>query len=245
MNTTNPFTTTVPKLESVTDKYRFIPTSEFIADLKGFGYQLESTKGPRQGYGMHSMVFSHASMPKLDGLDLRLLVTNSHDGSSAFRLHLQVGVRVCANLLVSFVPELAVASRIVHRGYAIGKVANAVETVRNHVTRVISDVEILQKTQVDEARLATFTLQATQLRDAKPFRWVDLARTLHYEQRENTAWNVFNRVQESLVKGGYATMQVTPQGAIVRGNRAREVTAVKERVQLNYKLWELATKTLL
>src|ERR1700687_3931219 len=93
------FTTGIPKLENVTERYEFISTARFIEDVQSFGYILESTQSPRKGLGMHSMSFSHPTMPKIEGLDLRLLATNSHDATSAFRLHLQVGVGLCANIL--------------------------------------------------------------------------------------------------------------------------------------------------
>jgi hypothetical protein len=242
---TNPFTTGVPALTSVSDKYRFIPTSEFIRDLQSFGYKLESTTSPRRGLGMHSMVFSHPGMPKLDGIDLRLLATNSHDATSAFRIHLQVGVGICANVLVSFLPGLASHSRIIHRGYAVEKVAAAVDTVRARVGEVINGIEVMSKASVNEAQLGSFLFSASQLRDAKPWLFKDLAKARHLGQAEDTAWNVFNRVQESLVKGGYRTQALTSDGRAYQGNRAKAITAVRERVTLNYKLWELATKTLL
>lgn len=250
----NPFTTTIPKLENVTEKYRFISTAEFIQDVKDLGYTLENTRSPRKGLGMHSMVFSHPTMPKVDGLDLRLLATNSHDGTSAFRLHLQVGVNVCANILVSFVPGLAAHSRVVHRGYAASKVRIAIDAVREHVDTVLSGVSTLQARDVTPENAAEFLKRAAELRDAKPYNILDLQYARHAAQRENTAWNVFNRVQESIVKGGYRTEAIAeydiPRHGIVKGmpipgNKARELTSVKERVQTNYKLWELAVATLL
>jgi len=244
----NPFTTTIPKLERVTDKYRFISTAEFIKDVESFGYKLEETRAPRSGLGMHSMAFSHPNMPKVEGLDLRLLATNSHDATSAFRLHIQVGVNICANVLTAFIPDLAAASRIVHRGYAVDKVAKAIDTVRNRVDYVLGSIDAMQLKDVTPERAAEFLTKAAELRDAKPFRILDLQEVRHSQQRENNAWNVFNRVQESLIRGGYSTAEtVAVQGGtrLVPGRKAREITSVRDRVQTNYKLWELAVETLL
>ena len=248
-NELNPFTATMPKLENVTDKYKFISTAQFIEDVQGFGYVLESTRSPRKGLGMHSMVFNHPNMPKVEGLDLRLLATNSHDATSAFRLYIQVGVGICANVLTAFVPELSAHSRIVHRGYALDKVAGAIDAVRNRVDYVLGTVDTMQSRLVTPELGAEFLKQAAELRDAKPFRIIDLQTVRHAPQRENTAWNVFNRVQESIIRGGYATRtEVTRQDGTtltVPGNRARELIAIKDRVQTNYKLWALAVETLL
>ena len=246
MNTLlNPFTTTMPKLENVTEKYKFISTQEFINDVSSLGYKLESTTSPRRGLGMHSMAFSHPTLPKIQGLDLRLLATNSHDATSAFRLHIQVGVNVCANILVSFVPGLAAHSRIVHRGYALDKVAGAISAVRGHVDGMLGTVERMQARDVTPIEAVTFLTEAAKLRDAKPYSILDLQHARHNEQRENTAWNVFNRVQESIIKGGFRVEETLSNGAIVKGRHAKEITSVRERVLTNYKLWELAVKTLL
>jgi Domain of unknown function (DUF932) len=191
------------------------------------------------------MVFAHENMPKVEGLDLRLLATNSHDATSAFRLHIQVGVNVCANILVSFIPGLAAHSRIIHRGYAVDKVATAIDAVRGHVDNVLGNVDTMQSTLVAPEQAAEFIRKASELRDAKPIRLNDLQYVRHAPQADNTAWNVFNRVQESIIKGGYRTIETLPDGRLIPGRRARAITAVKDRVQTNYKLWELAVETLL
>lgn len=250
----NPFTTTIPKLENVTEKYKFISTAQFIEDVTSLGYKLESTRQPRRGLGMHSMAFSHSSLPKLQGIDLRLLATNSHDATSAFRLHIQVGVNVCANILTAFVPELAASARIVHRGYALDKVANAVDAVRNRIDYVINTMQKMQSHNPTSAQGSKFIHQASELRDAKPFRILDLQRVQHNEQADNTAWNIFNRVQESIIKGGYETIELAQydiprynivKGMQIPGRKAREMTSIRELVQTNYKLWELAVETLI
>lgn len=245
-NSINPFTTTIPALESVTEKYRFISTAEFIKDVQSLGYNLENTRGPRTGYGMHSMVFSHPNMPKIAGLDLRLLATNSHNGTSAFRLYIQVGVGICANTLVAFVPELAKQSRIVHRGYALSKVAAAVEATRTQIETVLNQAQLMQGTQVSPEAAAKFLFEAAKLRNAVPFRIMDLQRVQYRDQTENNAWNVFNRVQDSIIRGGYVTQEEHPKTlAFIPGRKARAITAIKDQVKTNYKLWQLAVETLL
>lgn len=245
----NPFTTSIPSLGSVTEKYRFISTAEFIRDVEAFGYKLERTSAPRRGLGMHSMAFSHPTLPKVDGLDLRLLATNSHDGTSAFRLHIQVGVNLCANILVSFIPNLAANSRIVHLGYATKKVQGAIDAVRSQVDFVLGNVKAMQSRDVTPERASEFVLKAMELRDAQPYRPATFLDTQHRGQEENNAWNVFNRVQERVIKGGYKmktkVTRLDGLTVVVPGSRAREITSIKDRVQTNYKLWQLAVETLL
>lgn len=248
----NPFTATVPKLENITDKYKFISTAQFIDDVQSMGYKLEQTASPRRGLGMHSMSFSHPGMPKADGLDMRLLATNSHDATSAFRLYIQVLVQVCSNGLVAW--QSQGAARVVHRGYAVDKVADAIELTRKHFDNTLNTVNAMQAIDVTPERGAEFLRLASELRDAKPYRILDLQTVRHAPQAANTAWNVFNRVQEAIVKGGYKTIELATydnrytgvkQGDAIPGRRAKELTAIKERVAVNTKLWELAVQMLL
>lgn len=243
----NPFTTTVPKLERITDKYQFISTKQFIEDVQSFGYKLEETKQPRSGLGMHSMSFSHPSMPQADGLNMRLLATNSHDASSAFHLYIQVLVQVCSNGLVAWRADKDADIRIVHRGYAIDKVKNAVEVIKGKFDSVLNTIDAMQAKDVTPEHAAEFLRKSIELRDAKPFKILDLQYPKHAEQSENTAWNVFNRVQESLIKGGYNTLETLDNGfpSPFAGRKAKELTSIKDKVKINTKLWELAVETLL
>jgi Domain of unknown function (DUF932) len=245
---TNPFTTTVPKLENVTERYKFISTAQFIEDVQSFGYKLEMQRSPRKGLGMHSMSFSHPDMPTGDGLSMRLLATNSHDGTSAFCLYVEVLVQVCSNGLVAWRSDAATDARIIHRGYALDKVKAAIDVVRARFDEVLGTIDKLKAIDVTPERAAAFLGKAAELRDAKPFRILDLQTVQHSLQAENNAWNVFNRVQESLVRGGYTsadTVDVAGVSQIVPGRKARELTNVRERVKVNTKLWELAVETLL
>lgn len=241
----NPFTATIPKLENVTDKYRFISTQEFIKDVESFGYKLETTTSPRRGLGMHSMSFSHSALPQADGLNMRLLATNSHDATSAFRLYIQVLVQVCSNGLVAWQRDAATDSRVIHRGYAVDKVKQAIDKVNVRFESTLQVIQSMQAIDVSPEAAAEFLRRASELRDAKPIRILDLQTVRHAPQAANTAWNVFNRVQESLIKGGYRTIETLPDGRLIPGRKARGLTAVKERVQTNTKLWELAVETLL
>lgn len=249
----NPFTTTEPKYSNITDKYRFISTAQFIDDVQSFGYKLEKTSAPRRGLGMHSMSFSHPGLPTGDGLAMRLLATNSHDATSAFRLYIEVLVQVCSNGLVAWRSDAATDSRVVHRGYALDKVKLAIDAVRARFDATLNTIDTMRSIQVSPENGAAFLKGAVELRDAKPFNIMELQKVRHAPQAENNAWNVFNRVQESIVRGGYRTIDVaaydSPRQGIVKGQpiagrKARELTSVRDRVQVNTKLWELAVEKL-
>ena len=241
------FQTTIPKLERVTDRYRFIPSTEFIRDVESFGYRLIQTAAPRKGLGTHSMTFVHPDIPHADGLSMRLLATNSHDATSAFRLYIEVLVQVCSNGAVAWRPENT--ERVVHTGYALDKVQTALENVQTRFAQTLDVIQRLKDTFAAPENTAAFLNAASTLRDAKPYRIMDLQTVRHAPQAENTAWNVFNRVQESLIRGGYRTVESIPTASgtpiLVPGRKARELTAIKDRVQVNRDAWRLAVESFL
>ena len=55
------------------------------------------------------------------------------------------------------------------------------------------------------------------------------------EDKEDTLWNVFNRVQENLIRGGVEG--VSPNG---RRTRTLGIKAMGSTVKTNLKLWDLA-----
>ena len=174
-NFTSPFEVNQAS-ENVSDKYKFISSKQFITDVQSLGYKLERTSSPRRGLGKHSMVFSHPDMPSTPGLGLHLLAVNSHDATSAFRLYVQLNVAVCANALVAFIPDLAKGARVIHRGYALDRVAGAVDAVRSRIDYVLNTTEQLQTTLARNENTHAFLLEAAKLRDAKPYRLTDLMR---------------------------------------------------------------------
>lgn len=234
------FTTTIPSLENVTEKYKFISTAQFIEDVQSFGYRMVKAVGPKKGLGKHWMSFSHPDLKSIPGTELRIGATNAHDGSAAFTTFIEMLELVCTNGLVAH--RTQAEFRIVHRGYAIEKVNKALNETRQQVGVVVEQVKTMKDTTVNTLQVFDFIMQAKHLRDVQPLNMGELTKARHALQAEDTAWNVFNRAQEALIKGGYRTLNADTGK---EGSRAREVKAVGEQLRINKQLWKLATETLI
>jgi len=234
-------TTSIPKLEKVTERYSFVSTAELIKDIESQGFTLSKVAGPKRGagYGKHCLQFTSNSLPAMPGRTMNLLAYNSHDGSSAFQLRLGFLELVCSNGLV--VGDALYSQRIIHTGYTAEKVARALEAVLTSAPSLVETVKSLQHTTPNPEQIYQFLVKARELRpNARPFTLSDLARVEHAEQEENTAWNVFNRVQASLVRGGYYTLESTETGT-VPGRRAKALTGIKVLQHTNERLWNAAS----
>ena len=237
--------------------YSFVPTSNVINDLRSMGWecvdakQVKARKKSTNGYQKHMITFEHPKY-KVEGAEEypQLLLTNSHDGGNAFQLSAGIFRLVCSNGLVIKTEDYGTA-RLVHKGYsfeAVQKLVNEfVETIDETLTRITAMKEV----ELDKAQQIEFAKQAALLRfTAKSYNEdnigdiVDLDGLLNVERKEdagNGLWEVFNRVQESLVNGKYNyAMNGKVNAADAKTRKARPIKNFKQSIDVNKKLSELA-----
>ena len=237
--------------------YSFVPTSNVINDLRSMGWecvdakQVKARKKSTRGYQKHMITFEHPKY-KVEGAEEypQLLLTNSHDGGNAFQLSAGIFRLVCSNGLVIKTEDYG-SARLVHKGYsfeAVQKLVNTfVETIDETLTRIIA----MKQVELDKAQQIEFAKQAALLRfTAKSYNEdnisdvVDLDDLLNVERKEDAGdglWEVFNRVQESLVNGKYNyASNGKVNAADAKTRKARPIKNFKQSIDVNKKLSELA-----
>ena len=237
--------------------YSFVPTSNVINDLRSMGWevvdakQVKARKKSTSGYQKHMVTFEHPNY-KVEGAEEypQLLLTNSHDGGNAFTLSAGIFRLVCSNGLVIKTEDYG-TSRLVHKGYsfeAVQKLVNEfVETIDETLTRITA----MKQVELDKVQQIEFAKQAALLRfTAKSYNEdnisdvVDLDDLLNVERKEdagNGLWEVYNRVQESLVNGKYNYASNGKVNAVdAKTRKARPIKNFKQSIDVNMKLSELA-----
>lgn len=233
----NPIETNVPS-PKVSQKYTFIDSGRFVADMQANGLELRTSKGSsRSPYGKHVMRFG-TGMTLPDGNNLEIVAKNSHDGTCAFQLSLGIYRLVCSNglvigkVLVEVVP-------IRHIGYATDKVNKAIETLMSQKNTVLEVVTKLQQTELTREQQVTFCKAALEIRGITNA--VNAEETLinsfrRSEDKGSTAWKVFNRVQEQVTQG---FIYVNTEHEI---QRARRIFAVERDLNINKQLFDAIVK---
>lgn len=243
--------------EKMSDRYAFIPTSRVIDALAQAGYQpteAHQAMVRREGganYAKHLIRFSSRSFnPTTVGESaLELVMINSHDGSSRYKFMLGVIVFACTNGLI--VNDGLVGSiNVRHSGNIVDDVLEASTKLVQEapkVEAVITEWKSLKLTTPEAELFAETVLQVRYDGEAVPVRPSDVLRVRHYEQREDTLWNVFNRVQENVIQGG-----IVPRDSYGRRlrdplsyraiPRTRGVRGINENLNLNRAIFELAQK---
>ena len=230
--------------------------------------QVKARKKSTNGYQKHMLTFEHPDykVDQVKEVELadgttetqisppeeypQLLLTNSHDGGNAFTLSAGIFRLVCSNGLVIKTEDYG-SARLVHKGYSFEAVQKLVNEFNVEIDEVLSKVTAMKKVQLTKAQQIEFAKQAALLRfTAKSYNEdniadvVDLDGLLNAERKEDKGdglYEVFNRVQESLVKGKYlyaSSGSVNKAGTKTR--KGREIKNFKQSIDVNKKLSELA-----
>ena len=237
--------------------YSFVPTMKVVNDLRELGYecvdatQVKARKKSTNGYQKHMLTFEHPKY-KVEGSEEypQILLTNSHDGGNAFTLSAGIFRLVCSNGLVIKTEDYG-SARLVHKGYSFEAVQKLVKEFEVTVDEVLTKVTAMKKVELTKEQQIEFAKKAALLRfTAKSYNEDNIADVvniddlLNVDRKEdagNGLYEVFNRVQESIVQGKYlyaASGKVND--ADTKTRKARPIKNFKQSIDVNKKLSALA-----
>jgi len=238
---------------SRSERYQFIPTGELIYQLSQLGfYPTEVAQGGsriegKREFTKHMVRLGHPKLKSLDGTRLEALIYNAHDGTSSWTLWLG-GIRfVCLNGHVF--GEEVFSARVSHTS------RNAIDLVGEALSRAIAAgdtalaaIDRMQTTMLTEEQSRVLAEHAIDMRFEDSIANTGIVpvvaeQVLVVRRQEDAApsvWNVYNRIQESLVRGGihYTT---TDRNNRRRHGTTRAVSSVDGNRTLNQRLFALAT----
>ena len=230
--------------------YSFVPTTKVIDDLRSMGWecvdakQVKARKKATNGYQKHMLTFEHPDY-KVDGATEypQLLLTNSHDGGNAFTLSAGIFRLVCSNGLVIKSEDYGDA-RLVHKGYSFDAVQKLVTDFTAEIDTALTKVTAMKRTQLTTDQIIAFAKQAALLRFkgnsynedniGDVVELDELTESTRVEDAGNGLWEVYNRVQESLINGYYHYKVGT------KSRKGRTIKSFKQNIDVNKKLSEIA-----
>jgi len=224
------------------ERYAFIPTVQVLDGLRAEGFQPFEVRQTatrdvsKREHTRHLIRLRHPDAIEARGEVPELILLNSHDGSSAYKLLAGIFRMVCENGLIagSMFEDISIR----HTGKVVDDVIEGSFTVLKNVTSTIERISQYKAIQLDTNEQLEFANIALGLRydnEKAPINAHQILRVVRSQDRSNDLWTVFNRVQENLVRGGLRGYSATG-----RRLRTREVTGINEDVKLNRGLWDLA-----
>lgn len=238
---------------NTTEKYQHISTIKIIEGLAGIGFlptyagQSACRLADKRNFAKHVIRFRHVdTLANQDGLIPELVLINSHDGLSSYRLMSGVYRVVCSNGLIAGNTYSDV--RVRHQGDVMKDVIEGSYEVINVSREILKSASNMSKIQLTTQQKLAFAESAHGLRfedgesltDAiKPEKLLSIRRQA---DQGDDLFTVFNVVQENIIKGGIRGYTRTEQGFMGRRVRTREVKSIDQNTALNRALWTLAEK---
>ena len=236
------------KFHTLTDKYKLVKTSDLIDKLQAQGFKLDKFVANRVrnkakiGYQKHRAIFSHPELLKSTGDgNPQLLLTNSHDGTSAVVLQLGFFRMVCANGLV-IGKSIGEPIRLRHSGkFIYDELDKAVEKIVAQVKTMNEAIDKLKAKVLSEGEIASFQKQALDLRMASNVEVLDSKFNVNRpEDAKPDLFTVFNVIQENLVRGGARVIVKELATSQVKQKTLRKITSIQAETEINTKLWDMA-----
>ena len=242
-----PLLATGPETGTVSSKYRFVSSGDAVRNItEKTGWQpyrtIEQKRG-KIGSGRHIVLFRHPNYPGNETGIPQIALLNSHNGSSSFRLMLSMHVLACSNGLFLATGTLT-DYRIRHIGNSVlSNVEAAINGLTAQLPETLNLIRRMQSTPVSPNEALAFAEFGAQLRGIKTAQPATFfAGRVAESQTAPTVWNIFNRVQEKLIRGGFVYSVVNQDTGNVRRLTARKIGGITATVKVNTALWAEALK---
>lgn len=240
--------------ESVSGRYLYIPTHTIVDNMQSQGFKIVGAKQSAGRLGgehvKHVVYLTHPSLSTgTVNEELALIaLSNSHNGSSAFTIDTAFFRLVCANGLL--MPTTSISSaRIVHRIGMQDDVLVAASRIVDNFGTQVAQIKELKNTVMSSNDSAAFATRAQDLffspeqialntKHGNDLR-TQLLKTRRFEDANPSLWNVFNRVQENLIKGGARLVTLDKIGN-AQLTRTRPIKSIDRDTKVNKQLMELA-----
>jgi hypothetical protein len=233
--------------DAMSKSYRFIPTSEVLDMMTGLGFSVVKASQSRtripgkKDFTRHMLRLRHSSFMGESGEVPEVVLLNSHDRSSAYKLYTGIMRFVCENGMIVQAADFGSFS-IRHSGsrdlYA--QITEATNRIMDNVPTIMGRIADWREIILPRPVQSDFAERAMDLKpnpSVKPVSLLTARRVEDYTQPDASRdlWTTLNVIQENLIRGG-----VSGQNERGRKIKTRPVKAVAADVAINRKLWELA-----
>jgi len=233
-----PAATLVASPVGVSERYSFIPTNRIIEDMAVLGWlpvKIQGCVKPTALAAKHVVRLRRENdlTQGIGEVTPEIVIMNSHDGLSAFRLRAGLFRLVCSNgLVVSDGVFRAISIRHIRYSYAsvkdaVVKFADSIPCIIDHVSRlkgvILSDPEkILFAAEIARLRFPTGQAYGSDINIT------DALRPTRKEDAGNSLWCVFNMLQEKILQGLLITNS---------GRKVRKIGNVQRDIELNQQMF--------
>ena len=223
--------------------------------LADYGYspvqaaQKRSRKASAE-HSAHMLAFAKTDLASLNADDIRpeIILYNSHDGSSSVKLFAGAFRFICSNGIVA---GDGFQNRMYHNTSALSGFEDMLRNTVANLPAMMERINLLKSVQLSSASAYEMAKRSVATRwdtyDAQTKGVYAIEKTItdvlainRNEDDHMDAFTVFNRIQESVIRGKAfvkSLTEATPYGSI---RKARPINSVKENIRINSELWNIA-----
>lgn len=230
-------------------KYSFLPTSRIIEDMDRLGWKVGQAAGARyrnsinKEFGNHVIKFFHPDIYLRDQEGniesyINVVVMNNHTGMGSFKFEIGIFRLVCSNGLILKDKDMG-SFNIRHAGYSFEQLQETLNQAIERLPDVVGRINQYNAITLTPEQQYDFAAKAVALRSytdrvPTPEELEDILNPRRKEDEGNSLWVVLNRIQESVMKGGYH--MVNAKGKL---RKAKSIRNIQKDIQLNQQIWEL------
>lgn len=242
---------------SRSSRYTYIPTVNIIEGMLAAGFaafsatQSRTRDADRREHTKHLIRFR--SIENMQALQVgdslpEIVLVNSHDGTSAYKLMAGIFRLVCSNgMIVAESMQASISVR--HQGNIIDAVIDGSNQIVANAPKTLEAVNSWKHLQLTSGEQAAFAEAAHTVRFADsegsvstPITPAQLLAPRRSADNGSDLWSVTNRVQENVIRGGLHAIARDANGRRIRRVSTREVKGIDQDVKLNRALWQLAER---
>ena len=248
---------TSPTNSKVSEKYTVANTYTVIQDMEKLGWkvvraaQRRATKKSSGRFSYHMVALQNPDIKitkQVDGGEEtvecfpQIILTNSHDGLSCFQFRVGLYRCICSNGLVISDAELS-EFKIRHIYYSFENLRAVVGRILEALPSKVERMSQMNNVLLSEDQKLDFAKKALSIRkgvkeeelQADEETYKDLLTPVRKEDEGSSLWNVYNVLQEKIVKGGYTTAE---EGKKAR--KVRKVTSFIKELDFSRRIDEVA-----
>jgi hypothetical protein len=236
---------------TLSDKYNFIPTIDVVKELGHKGWlpvkalQNRANNDSNEGYQKHMIRFRNfdegIKTLAVGDTFLEMVLSNSHNGLSAFVFNLGLYRLACSNGMV--VSEKSFNSlHIRHNSYEAKQIGGITADIIERAPGIAQNVEKMKVIELTKDERGIFAQVAKGLRFENPdqIETEDVLSPRRSQDARTDLWHTFNVVQENLIKGNIS--YTGTRNGRPSHRHTKEVKSIDGNTKLNQALWELAEK---
>lgn len=223
----------------LSSRYGHINSADVLNALKLEGYAVTTVGTPKSKsiFGKHVMHLEH-QQARGSGFTPQIVIVNSHDGSTAYRLHIALLEHNTGQTLI--VGSEWGRLRVMHTKKVVLEVVNATKMLAAESPKLAAVVEAMKNRMLSleyQRWYAELALRARFSDDKRPISEDELLFSSGESLCPRSVWDTFQRCQKRLIAGGLKGK--TPKG---KPTTTRLISSPMRKVAICTTLWMLAER---